>query len=174
MKGPLSRKGSRTLLSLLMKYPKRRFSINELAKSGAVPFGTAWNIVKEWESGGIVNTEKIGKSVAVSLGSGPYLEMTKKALEMPSSPHRMALGEIARRLRKAGVRTAYLFGSVAEGREKPSSDVDIALVGAKMFDAAREAMALHKQFSVKVVFLEFKNEKELLSFLSGKKNERVV
>lgn len=174
MRGPLSRKRSRDVLALLLEYPKRKFSINELAKTAGVPFGTAWNIVREWESNGIVRTEKIGRAVAISLGSGPYLDLAKKMLEMPPSPHRMALREITRRLRVKGVKAAYLFGSVAEGRENAGSDIDIAVVRSAGFDAAGEAIAVHEEFSVKVVFLEFKSEKELLDFLSGKKYERVV
>ncbi len=174
MKGPLSRKGSRELLALLLEYPKRRFSISELARSAKVPFGTVWNTIRDWEATGIVGTERVGSTIAVTLGGGPYLEVAEKMLEMPPSLQRMALPGIAKRMRKAGVKEAYLFGSVAKGEEKPESDMDIALVEAKGFKAEEETFRIHDALHVKTVFLEFSSEKELKSFLEGKKNERLV
>jgi len=174
MKGPLSRKGSRELLSLLLECPKRRFSISELAKSAKVPFGSAWNIIREWEAGGIVGTEKVGSTIAVKLGSGPYLEMAKKILEMPPSPQRMALPNMAARMKGAGVKEAYLFGSVAEGRERPESDIDLAVLKSKGFRAEEETFAIHDAMHVRPVFLEFNSAKELKSFLEGKKSERLI
>lgn len=174
MKGPFARKGSRELLSLLLEYPKRKFSISELAKSAKVPFGSAWNIIRDWEAGGMVGTEKVGSTIAVTLGGGPYLEIAKKMLEMPPSPHRMALGAIGRRLKAKGVKFAFLFGSVAEGRERPESDIDIVFIKARGFDSAAETLALHGKYSVNAVFLEFANEKEMLEFLAGKKHEKLV
>ncbi|HNT60668.1 MAG TPA: nucleotidyltransferase domain-containing protein [Candidatus Bilamarchaeaceae archaeon] len=174
MKGPLSRKGSRGLLSLLLEYPKRKFSISELAKCAKVPFGSAWNIIQDWEASRIVETERVGSTVIVTLGGGPYLEVAKKISGMPPSPHRMALAAIGRRMKAKGVKSAFLFGSVAEGRERPESDIDIALVKARGFDSAAEMLAVHGKYSVNAVFLEFANEKEMLEFLAGKKHERMV
>ena len=174
MHDPLSRKGSRGLLTLLLKYPRRKFSINELSKTAKVPFGTTWNVVNEWEISGIVRTERIGRTVSVTLGGGPYLETAKKVLGLSISPQRAALKGIARRLKRAGVKIAYLFGSVAEGREKLNSDIDIAIVPPKGFDPKKETLAIHDLLFVKVVFLSFKNEKELLHFLKNKKFERLV
>jgi predicted nucleotidyltransferase len=174
MKGPLSRKGSRELLSLLLGCPKRRFSISELAKSAKVPFGSAWNIIRDWEAGGIVETEKVGSTIAVTLGSGPYLEIVKKMMEMPPSPQRMALPSIAKIMKKGGVKEAYLFGSVATGAEKPESDVDIALLKAVGFKCDEETLRIHDAFHVRAVFLEFGSAKELKGFLEGKKHERLV
>lgn len=174
MHNPFSRKGSEKMLRVLLEYPERRFSINELSKAAKVPFGTAWNVVNEWEASGIVRTEKIGRAVAVSLGSGPYLETARKLLELSVSAQRAALKAIARRLRKAGVKEAYLFGSVAEGREKPGSDIDIALVAPKGFGPGEEALELHELLSVKAVFLTFRSKKELGRFLEGKKTEKLV
>ena len=174
MKGPLSRKGSRKLLSLLLECPKRKFSISELAKSAKVPFGSAWNIIRDWEAGGIVETEKVGSTIAVTLGGGPYLEIAKKMLEMPPSPQRMALLFITKRMKKGGVKEAYLFGSVAEGEERPESDIDLAIAKAKGFSSEEETLQIHDALHVKAVFLEFGSEKELKAFLAGKKHERII
>ncbi len=170
----LSRKGSGKLLSVLIKYPKRRFSINELSKEANVPFGSVWNILQEWERFRVINMEKIGNTKAVSLGSGPHLETAKMLLELEKSPQRASLGAIAKELKKRGVGRAFLFGSVAQGKEKPVSDIDIALISPKGFDSAKEAIELEGLLAVKVMFVEFRKEKELLEFLKGKKHEVLV
>jgi predicted nucleotidyltransferase len=170
----LSRKGSGKLLSVLIKYPKRKFSINELSKEAGLPFGSTWNILQEWERFRLVNMEKIGNTNAVSLGSGPHLKTAKALLELEKSPQRASLGAIARELKKKRVGQAFLFGSVVQGKEKPGSDIDIALVSPKGFDSAKEAIELEDAFAVKVMFVEFKKEKELLEFLKGKKHEGIL
>ena len=174
MRGPLSRKRSRELLSPLLEFPKRKFTINELAKYAKVPFGTAWNTIRDWEATGVVQTEKVGRAIAVTLGGGPYLEIVKKMVEMPPSPQRLALPSIISRMRGGGVREAYLFGSVAKGTEKPESDIDLAIARAKGFRSEEETLQIHDAFHMKAVFLEFTSAKELKSFLEGKKNERLI
>jgi predicted nucleotidyltransferase len=170
----LSRKGSGKLLSTLLKSQKRKFSINELAKEAGVPFGSAWNILQEWERFKVVEMERIGRTNAVSLGGGPHLEAAKKLLSIEVSPQRASLDGIASFLADKGVKSAFLFGSVAEGREIAESDVDIALVAGKEMDCASLAVEAYEEFAVKVVFLAFANEGKLMEFLEGKTYERVV
>ena len=170
----LSRKGSGKLLSVLLKSPKRKFSMNELSKEAGLPFGSAWNILRDWERFRVIDMERIGNMNAVSLGSGPHLDGAKKLLELQSSPQRASLSLVGAELRKKGVKEAFLFGSVAQGKEKPESDVDIALVSAKGFDAPAEAVRIYEKLAVKIVFMDFRNEKEMLAFLKGKVCERVV
>ncbi len=170
----LSRKGSGKLLSALLKSPKRKFSINELARETGVPFGTAWNILQEWERFRVVEMERIGRTNAVSLGSGPHLEAAKKLLSLEVSPQRASLEGIASFLGGKGVKSAFLFGSVAEGKESAESDVDIALVAGKKVDCASLAVEVYERLAVKVVFLGFANEGKLMKFLRGKKYERLV
>lgn len=71
------------------------------------------------------------------------------------------------------VRQAFLFGSVAKGEEKLSSDVDLALLAEKSFDANALVYYCFERFGAKIVPLVFSNEKELKEFLSGKKTERL-
>lgn len=170
----LSRKGSGKLLSVLIKSPKRKFSINELSKEAGVPFGTAWNVLHEWERFRVVQMERVGRTNAVSLGYGPQLEAVKKLLELGASPQRAALQGIASELERKGIRMAFLFGSVAQGKERAESDIDIAILGKRGFDTAKESIALLEKLAAKVMFTEFRSEKELLEFLSGKAHERIV
>lgn len=170
----LSRKGSGKVLSMLIKYPKRKFSINELSNEAGVPFGSVWNILQEWERFRVVSMEQIGNSKAVSLGSGPHLEAARALLELEKSPQRASLAAIARELKKKGVKAAYLFGSVAQGNERPESDIDLAIVAPKGFDSAKEAVGLEEKLAVKVMFVEFSKEGGLLDFLKGKKHEEVI
>ncbi len=55
-------------------------------------------------------------------------------------------------LKEAGAREVYLFGSVAEGRDTPDSDLDFAVSGippSKFFRAVGvAALAIHRQIDV--------------------------
>lgn len=118
--------------------------------------------------------ERVGRTNAVSLGSGPHLEAAKRLLSLEVSPQRASLDGIASFLMDRGVKSAFLFGSVAEGEEGADSDVDIALVAGRGVDCASLAIEAYEKFAVKVVFLGFANGGKLMKFLKGKKYERIV
>ncbi len=71
------------------------------------------------------------------------------------------------------VRQAFLFGSVAQGKEKPESDVDLALLTAPGFDANGLVYTAYEKYGAKVVPLTFSSESKLNAFLKGKQAERL-
>ena len=114
----------------LIKFPEREFTVLELAREVKKAYATVWRFVQLLDKTGIIFTKKIGNYTICMLNKkSPYLAEIEKVLELAVSPQRAAfkrfLGEIKRIKEVAKV---YLFGSVAEGKEKPESDVDCVII----------------------------------------------
>lgn len=166
--------GSRQMLERLLRFPERRFTINELAKEAGVPFASAWRLVKKWEPAGIIETGRVGKSVTVKLHKSEYLDLVASLLKISISPQLFTVHALKDRLGKEkGVKAAYLFGSVARGEEKLSSDIDIALLADKGFDANNLVFGMYEKYGAKVVPLTFPSKKELDEFMVDKKGKRL-
>lgn len=165
----LARSGSRELFSTLQKFPKRDFSISELARTAGVPFASAWRIIRLWERAGVIETGKLGRSVVVRYHDSPYARSLAQILGASSSPQAFTVARLKRMLKRMkGVKGAYLFGSVARGEEKLSSDIDLAVLAGRGFDAEGLVFKVYEAYGTKVVPLEFGSEKELNEFLKGK------
>lgn len=166
--------GSRKLLEALLKFPRRQFTISELADESGVPFASAWRLVKKWEPAGLIETGRVGKSVTIRLHESEYLDSISSLLKLSASPQaftaRFLKGLLAKEKKIMG---AYLFGSVARGEEKLSSDIDIALLAEKGFNANDLAFGAYEKYGTKVVPLVFSSRKELEKFMSGKKWEKL-
>lgn len=76
----LKHKGSKALLLTLLHQNHSKFTINSLARVSKVPFSTTWNIVKEWEKNGFVETEKVGNALVVSLNENNSFKRLKEFL----------------------------------------------------------------------------------------------
>ncbi|GEM_PF-738386 len=166
--------GSRKLLEALLEYPKRLFTISELARESGVPFASAWRSVKKWELAGMVETGRVGKSVTVRLHKSAYLDSVLELLKLSVSPQaftaRVLKGVLAKEKK---IREAYLFGSVAVGDEKLSSDVDVALLVEKGFNANGLVFGAYEEYGTKVVPIVFYGKKEFIEFMADKKGVRL-
>ncbi|MEW6328754.1 MAG: nucleotidyltransferase domain-containing protein [Candidatus Micrarchaeota archaeon] len=166
--------GSRQLLATLLRFPDRQFTINELAKEAGVPFASAWRMVRRWEPAGMIETGRVGKSVTVKLHKSEYLDVVASLLKISVSPQAFTARALRDMLaREKGVRQAYLFGSVAMGEEKLASDVDVALLAEKGFNANHLVFDVYERYGTKVVPLVFSSRKELDVFMKDKKGARL-
>lgn len=166
--------GSRQVLQTLLKFPNRRFTINELAKEAGVPFSSAWRLVKMWEPAGIIETGKLGKAIEVRLHKSGYVDSIASLLSLSVSPQAFSAADLKKILAgEKDVKEAHLFGSVARGEEKLGSDIDVALLSNKGFDANRLVFGIYEKYGAKVVPIAFSNKKELDAFLEGKNGMRL-
>lgn len=118
------------LLATLIRYPEREFTILELAGESKTPYASAWRMVQALSAQGIILTKTIGNSTVCRLNAKcALLPEIKTLTELELSPHRAALKEFTSKAKKLKeIRKIILFGSVARGKEKPESDVDVALI----------------------------------------------
>ncbi|HIH14284.1 MAG TPA: nucleotidyltransferase domain-containing protein [Nanoarchaeota archaeon] len=121
------------LARTLLKYADREFTIRELARESGTPYATAWREVQALDKYGIILTKKIGTYTICKLNKvSPYMKTLKVILE--ETPHRLAFELFKSKIKHhPNIKKIYLFGSVAKGEEKPSSDVDVAIIVKKHF-----------------------------------------
>ena len=166
--------GSRRMLETLLKFPDRQFTINELAKEAGVPFASAWRLVKRWEPAGLIETGRLGRSVSVKLHRSEYLDTVASLLKISASPQAFTARALKGLLAKEnGVKEAFLFGSVANGSEKLASDIDVALLAEKGFNANSLVFEVYEKYGTKVVPLAFSSKKELDAFMADKRGGRL-
>lgn len=110
----------------------RPSSERELAARIGVSHMAVNKVMKEFESVGLIEAMRIGKSTVWALNKSGYAYDLIEPLgeffnkKRPVFALRIRLGLRLKAI--AGIKTAYLIGSVAEGTEKPTSDVDLLVI----------------------------------------------
>lgn len=166
--------GSRKMLETLVRFPNRQFTINELAKVAEVPFVSTWRLVKMWEPAGLIETGRVGRSITVKLRKSDYLDSILTLLKISKSPQSFTVHALRDLLAKeTAVKEAYLFGSVARGGETLASDIDVALLAGKGFDANRLIFGIYERYGTKIVPIVFESRQTIESFMKDKKGERL-
>lgn len=123
----------RMLLETLLKYPHRQFTVNELSRISKIPYATAWRFVKKLDVAGVVLCSRIGQSYSCRLNlESPLMPEIKKLLEIKTSPQHAVLEQFVTEVKRLqGIDKIILFGSVAKKQERPTSDVDVAIISGK-------------------------------------------
>lgn len=118
------------IIKLLLKYPERSFTVRELSKQSGASYSTTWRLTNDLNASGTITTERIGPSVSVRLNKkSNFIPEIQKILEIEASPHRLAAKEFTEKAKRfEDIERIILFGSVARGDEKLTSDVDIAVI----------------------------------------------
>ena len=165
----ISAKGSRQMLLTLERFPTRLFTISELAKVSGVPFSSAWNVVRSWERAGIVDTGRVGRAVTVKLAGTDVAAEALRLVKGAVSPQKLAVQWLRGEIGNDGkVASAYLFGSVAAGKESLESDIDVAVLAKPGFEPAALSERAEERFRAKLVSVVFSNKVEIEEFLKGK------
>lgn len=130
----------RRIVEILLKYPDREFTINEISRLAEVPYASAWRFIKESEETGVVLLKRVGNYNVCRLNrSSPFMKDVLNALKSRTSPQKAVLESLTIELKKINdIKKVVLFGSVAKNMEKPGSDVDIAVI------AKRKNLGLEK------------------------------
>ena len=168
--GILSYSGAAQAFRVLLTYPKRQFSIRELAKEAKAPFSSVLRAVRLMERAGLLEMGKVGRSKTVRLHESEYTKIAEGMVGAGVSPQKFAVEKLKGVLKRdAKVKEAWLFGSVARGEERPESDIDVALVAEKGYDSVPLMLTMIDKYGAKVMPLMFKDRKEIEEFLKGSK-----
>lgn len=130
----------RQILSLLLLRPGESFYVREIAKLTGVPVGSLHRELTLLAAAGLLRRSVAGNQVRYQVDSAcPIHEelagIFRKTAGL-ADVLREALSPIAGK-----VRLAFIFGSVAQGKERATSDVDVLLVGSASFHAVVEALS---------------------------------
>ena len=169
------RAGFRKVFGTLARFPRRQFSIRELAAESGVPFTTTWKLLRLLDRAGVVEMGRVGRTAAVSFRESEFSKRLAVLLRLGVSPQALCLDFLKKQLAKnSAVREAFVFGSVARGSEGIESDVDVAVLSGKKFGASGLAARVFDEFGARIIFQEFSNKKDFDRFVAEKKGVRLV
>ena len=116
------------VLGLLLLRPEESFYVREVARLTNLPAGSLHRELKVLEKAGLLLREEVGNQVRYRANRGnpifPELAAIFAKTTGLADLLRDALKPLARK-----IELAFVFGSIAHGTERASSDVDVFVVG---------------------------------------------
>ena len=130
----------RRALAVLLLNPEKSYYVRELARMVNVSPGTLHRELRLLTDAGLLAREKVGNQVRYQANQGcPVFEelagLFRKTAGL-ADILRDALTPLA-----SEIELAFIFGSVARGKERVTSDVDVLVVGAAPFFNVVQALA---------------------------------
>jgi predicted nucleotidyltransferase len=130
----------RRVLGLLLLRPDERFHTREIARLTGVPAGTLHRELRMLAEAGLLLRDTVGNQVLYRANREcPIFEELAGIFRKTTG-----LADVLREaLRPLGeqVEVAFVFGSVAQGKERAGSDIDLCIIGEVSFIEAVQALA---------------------------------
>jgi predicted nucleotidyltransferase len=128
----------RRILSLLLLHPEQSYYVREIGRLTGIPAGSLHREVRLLTNAGLLARSVSGNQVRYQVDrSCPVYEelagIFRKTAGL-ADVLREALAPLG-----SGVQVAFVFGSVAQGKERPTSDVDVMVVGSASFSEVVQA-----------------------------------
>jgi predicted nucleotidyltransferase len=125
----------RRVLGLLLLHPDQSYHVREIARLTDTAPGTLHKELSKLAGAGVLQRERRGNQLAYRANAScPIFRELASIMRKTSGLADVvaqALAPVARR-----VRVAFVFGSVARGKESASSDIDVLLIGEVSFSEA--------------------------------------
>ena len=130
----------RQILALLLLHPDESFYVREIGRLTGVPAGSLHRELKLLSEAGLLQRSTAGNQVRYQVDRACPIQEELAGIFRKTAGLadvlRDALAPIAGK-----VRVAFIFGSVAQGKERATSDVDVLVVGSASFSAVVEALS---------------------------------
>src|SRR5208282_2249664 len=130
----------RGVLALLFGHPGEGFYLRQIARMTGSGLGAVQREVNRLAASGILHRSVRGHQVYFQANEQGPVFGELKSLVMKTAGAVDTLRAALLPLREQ-IRSAFLYGSFAEGREDAASDVDLVVVGDAEFDEVVEALA---------------------------------
>jgi len=130
------------VLKNLLRYRGKVFTIRELARVSGISHPQVSKLVKELEAAGVVKLKPIGKAYQITLNEESYIlkSMIEPVFRAEHETVNHLISTIRPFFHNRKIASAAIFGSVARGEERSTSDVDL-LVVTEDKDIANECVA---------------------------------
>ena len=130
----------RQILALLLLHPDESFYVREIARLTGVPAGSLHRELKLLGDAGLLQRSVSGNQVRYQVDRGNPIQEELAGIFRKTAGLadvlRDALAPLAGK-----TRLAFIFGSVAQGKERSASDVDVLVVGSASFAAVVGALS---------------------------------
>lgn len=129
----------RRILALLLLHPEQSFYVREIMRLAGVPSGSLHRELTALTKAGLLTRSSSGNQVRYQADRTCSLFEELAAIFRKTAGLADVLRDALKPLGRR-VRAAFVFGSVAQGRERATSDVDLMLLGSAHFDRVVEAL----------------------------------
>ncbi len=134
--------GRVAVLSVFLRFPEKGFTGREVAREAGLSQPGALKSLKVLEANGVITRARIGHADHYRLQRKHFLVQHLRGLARLDALALESLKTlIRRRVRGTRVEKVVLFGSLARGEERPTSDIDVLFVVPAKSDK-REAVAV--------------------------------
>lgn len=138
----LGSKANVRTLKTLLRYRGKVFTIRELAKTAGLSHPQVSRVVKELERRGIVKLQPVGRAYQISVNEESYVlkSMIEPLFRAEENTVNSFISTIRPFFRDTRISSVAIFGSMARGLERNTSDIDL-LVIAEDREIANESVA---------------------------------
>lgn len=130
----------RQVLGLLLLRPDERFHVREIARLTGLPAGTLHRELRSLTEAGLLLRDAVGNQVRYRANRECPIFDELAGIFRKTTGLADVLREALRPLGEQ-VEVAFIFGSVAQGKERAGSDVDLFIIGEVSFSDAVQALA---------------------------------
>ena len=129
----------RRILGLLLLHPEQSFHVRELTRLAGVPSGSLHRELTALTAAGLLTRRVSGSQVCYQADRNCPLFEELAGIFRKTTGLADVLREALEPLGES-VRSAFVFGSIAQGKERGTSDVDVMVLGSVSFDRVVEAL----------------------------------
>jgi DNA-binding transcriptional ArsR family regulator len=118
----------RAILALLYGHSEQQFYLREVVRRTETALGAAQRELKQLTDAGLISRARRGNQVYYQANSANPIFAELKSILTKTAGIRDVLRQALEPV-KDRVRVAFIYGSVAHGTEKASSDIDVMVIG---------------------------------------------
>ena len=130
----------RDLLSLFFTNQSKKYYLRELQRILGYSAGSMRRELLKFQEDGLFNTQRVGNLVYYSLNSKHPFFKELKSIVFKIAGVQGSLRRILLSAKK--IEAAFIYGSFASKSEKPSSDIDLMIIGNPYISSLNEKIAL--------------------------------
>jgi len=130
----------RKVLALLLLHPEETFYVREIGRLTGVPAGSLHRELGQLTEAGILKRIYAGNQVRYQADRSSPIHEELAGIFRKTAGLADVLREALEPLDRS-VQTAFIFGSVAQGKEGATSDVDVMVIGKAKFEKVVVALA---------------------------------
>lgn len=134
----------RDVLALLYGRPEQSFYLREIQRAVGAGIGPVQRELKQLTDAGLLKRDQRGQHVYFAANQeAPIFSELRSIVEKTAGTPEVLRVSLSRLMASGAIETAFVYGSVAEGKQTSASDVDVFLIGeaslAELVPALRSA-----------------------------------
>ena len=131
----------RSILALLYGHADEQFYLREITRRAGTGIGATQRELRQLSEAGLIQDVRRGRQVYYQANRKNPIFVELKSILAKTSGIRDILQEALTSLGKDRIKLAFVYGSIARGEEKASSDVDLMVVGEISFSDVVSTLA---------------------------------